>query len=99
MKYIILFLFLFISAYSYIEPDENEQIIVNIYYDKEKKNYKLDESANIDENSIAYAIYNRSYERTGWDFLAISTYDKKDDKYDDSDKAYAMGYLEGYLIL
>ena len=97
MKNIILLLFLFISAYSNIEPDENEQIIVNIYYDKENKNYKLDESANVDENATAYAIYNRSYERTGWDFLAISTYDKKDDKYDDSDKAYAMGFLEGYL--
>ena len=93
MKNIILLLFLFISADSNIEPDENEQIIVNIYYDRENKTYKLDESTNINENATAYAIYNRSYERTGWDFLAISTYDKKDDKYDDEDKAYAMGYL------
>ena len=97
MKFIILLLFVFITINSYTEPDENEQIIMNIYYNKESKNYTLNESTEIDQSATAYAIYNRSYERTGWDFLAISTYGKKDGKYDDSDKAYAMGYLEGYL--
>ena len=97
MKLFIIILFSFICIYSFKEPDENEQIIMNIYYNIENKNFTLRESKNIDKNAIAYAIYNRSYERTGWDFLAISTYDKKDGKYNDSDKAYAMGYIEGYL--
>ena len=70
---------------------------MNIYYQEESGNYTLIESKSKDEDSIAYAIYNKSYERTGWDFLAISSYDKNDNKYDDSKKAYAMGYLEGYL--
>ena len=97
MKFFIIFLFSFIFVHSYIEPNENEKIIMNIYYNKESQNFTLEKSENIDENAIAYAIYNRSYEKTGWDFLALSTYEKKDGKYDDSDKAYAMGYLEGYL--
>ena len=32
-----------------------------------------------------------------WDYLAISSYEKNDNKYNDSLKAYAMGYIEGYL--
>ena len=89
--------YLFIFVYSNSEPTADEQKITNLYYNKEKDQYIIGESKSIDENSIAYAVYNKSYERTGWDFLAISTYDKKDGKYDDSDKAYAMGYLEGFI--
>ena len=89
--------YLLIFVYSNSEPTADEQKITNLYYNKEKDQYIIGESKSIDENSIAYAVYNKSYERTGWDFLAISTYDKKDGKYDDSDKAYAMGYLEGFI--
>ena len=46
---------------------------------------------------MSYAIYDKSYERVGWDFLAIGSYEKNDSKYKDEDKAYAMGYLEGIL--
>ena len=94
---------LFISVFFYVliitksVPDDKEQTIVNIYYSKDSKNYTINISKNIDEDAIAYAIYNKSYERTGWDFLSISTYDKDDKKYNDTDKAYAMGYLEGVL--
>ena len=91
----IILIFLAVIVKSNKEPEENEQIIVNMYYENQK--FRFEESKLKDENSIAYAIYNKSYERTGWDFLAISTYDKKDSKYTDSDKAYAIGYLEGYL--
>ena len=93
MATILIFLAVIIKSNK--PPEDNEQIIVNMYYENQK--YRLEESKLKDENSIAYAIYNKSYERTGWDFLAISTYDKKDSKYTDSDKAYAIGYLEGYL--
>ena len=68
---------------------------MNIYY--EKDNYVAQESKSIDKNSIAYGIYEKSYERVGWDFLAIGSYEKNDNKYKDEDKAYAMGYLEGIL--
>ena len=89
--------YLLVFVYSSSEPLEDEQIITNLYYNKETGMCTIGETHFIDENAIAYAIYNNSYERTGWDFLAIATYDKKDSKYDDSDKAYAMGYLEGYI--
>jgi len=36
-------------------------------------------------------------EKTGWDYLAISTYQGDDPKYTDEIKVYTMGFLEGYL--
>ena len=93
--FIILLFYLFIFIESNNIPDENEQTIMNIYYENGK--YTTKNSTSRDENAIAYAIYNKSYERVGWDFLAISSYEKNDNKYKDEDKAYAMGYLEGAL--
>ena len=69
---------------------ENEQIIVNIYYNEKNNNYSVIETTTTDDDAIAYAIYNKSYQRTGWDYLAISAYEKNDSKYNDSIKAYAM---------
>ena len=77
--------------------EENETIIMNLYYSDETKNYTLNISDKRDENAVASAIYNKTYEKKGWDFLSISSYEKNDSKYSDSIKAYAMGYLEGYL--
>ena len=68
---------------------------MNMHYEKE--NYVPKKSQSIDKNAIAYAIYEKSYERVGWDFLAIGAYEKNDSKFKDEDKAYAMGYLEGIL--
>ena len=93
--FILVFFYLLIITKSV--PVEDEKTILNIYYSKDFNNYTTNISKNIDEDAIAYAIYNKSYERTGWDFLSISTYDKKDKRYNDTDKAYAMGYLEGVL--
>ena len=70
---------------------------MNIYYSDSSGNYTTNISDKSDKNAVASAIYNNSYEKVGWDFLAISTYEKKDNKYNDSIKAYAMGYLEGIL--
>ena len=72
-----------------------EHIIMNIYY--ENNSYRTEESEKPDENALAYAKYNKTYEKTGWYFLSISSYEKNDKKYNDSIKAYAMGYLEGIL--
>ena len=91
----IFYLLVFVNSNS--KPSEDEKTITNIYYNKETGMCTIGETHFIDENAIAYAIYNKSYERTGWDFLAISSYGKNDSKYDDSDKAYAFGYLEGFL--
>ena len=95
--FIIIIFYLLVFVFSNREPNDNEQIIINIHYNKKDNIFEINETKNIDENEIAYAIYNKSYERTGWDFLSISTYEKKDGKYDDNDKAYAMGYLEGFI--
>lgn len=79
------------------QNEENEHIIANIYYDEKNNNYSVVISSKTDEDAIAYAIYNKSYQRTGWDYLAVSSYEKNDNKYKDSKKAYAMGYIEGYI--
>ena len=85
------------SESSSYKDGENEQIIANIYYNKTYNNYSVIESSTPDKDAIAYAIYNKSYQRTGWDYLVVSSYEKNDSKYNDSIKAYAMGYIEGYL--
>ena len=90
---IILF-YLFVVIYSNISKD-NERTIMNVYYEKNK--YFTKKSKSIDQNAIAYAIYEKSFERVGWDFLAVGSYEKNDSKYTNEDKAYAMGYVEGIL--
>lgn len=50
-----------------------------------------------DENAVAFGKYKAAYENEGWDYLAISSYQKDTIKYTDEQKSYAMGYLEGYL--
>ena len=92
---IVLLFHLFTVIFSTNVSNENEKTIMNIYY--EKDNYVPKKSKSIDKNAIAYAIYEKSYERVGWDFLSIGSYEKNDSKYKDEDKAYAMGYLEGIL--
>ena len=69
----------------------------SIYYIKTTGKYKVIEGV-FDKEATAYAIYNTSYETKGWDFLTISSYEGKDDKYSDEEKNYAMGYLEGVLM-
>ena len=92
-------IFFLILSYLYlIEAEENnEQIIMNCYYSNENNSYITNISNKRDENALASAIYNKTYEKIGWDYLSISTYEKNDKKYNDSIKAYAMGYLEGKL--
>ena len=77
--------------------EENENIIMNFYYSEENGSYITNISNKIDENAIVSAIYNKTYEKKGWDYLAISSYQETDNKYNDSIKAYGMGYLEGVL--
>ena len=70
---------------------------MNCYYISENNSYITNISNKRDENALASAIYNKTYEKIGWDYLSISAYEKNDSKYNDSMKAYAMGYLEGIL--
>ena len=86
-----------IYLYSIKSEESNEHIIMNCYYISENNSYITNISNTRDENALASAIYNKTYETIGWDYLSISTYEKNDSKYNDSMKAYAMGYLEGIL--
>ena len=98
MKFIISFLL--INAFSLIlclkPPEEQSQIKASVYYIKTTGKYKVVEGR-LDKMAAAYAVYNKSYETKGWDFLTVSSYDGVDDKYSDEVKNYAMGFLEGVL--
>ena len=98
MKFIISFLL--INAFSLIlslkPPEEQSQIKASVYYIKTTGKYKVVEGR-LDKMAAAYAVYNKSYETKGWDFLTVSSYDGVDDKYPDEVKNYAMGFLEGVL--
>ena len=71
---------------------ENEVKIMNIYYIDGKYECRYEDKVN--EESLAGAIYQKKYEQIGWDYLAISSTSLN---YDDSQKAYAMGYIEGVI--
>ena len=98
MKFIISFLL--INAFSLtlsLKPSEEQsQIKASVYYIKTTGKYKVVEGK-LDKMAAAYAVYNKSYETKGWDFLTVSSYDGVDDKYPDEVKNYAMGFLEGVL--
>ena len=76
--------------------EEDETIEASVYYIKTTGKYQVVEGS-IDRMAAAYAKYTPSYEKKGWDFLVLSSYDGIDDKYSDEVKNYAMGYLEGVL--
>jgi len=75
---------------------EPEVIKANVRYNSRKGTYQV-EIGDLDEKSAAYGTYTKSMEEIGWDKLAISSYQGQVDLYSDSTRAYAMGYLEGYL--
>ena len=75
--------------------EEDNPREASVLYIKTTGKYKVVEG--IDKMAAAYATYTPSYEKKGWDFLVLSSYDGIDDKYPDEVKNYAMGYLEGVL--
>ena len=79
------------------KPSDEEEIIYNVYYSKTSGKYTVKKSDKIDNSAIASATYINSYETKGWDFLRISSYDSDNNTYSDSNKAYAMGYVEGII--
>ena len=99
MKYSTFFIFLFLLTIIESKKinDEDETITMNLYYSKVSGKFTPKNSSSIDKEAVASATYINSYQTKGWDFLTISSYDKPDNKYEDSIKAYAMGYLEGIL--
>ena len=68
-----------------------------VHATEEEFYYITNTSDKRDPNALASAIYNKSYEKIGWDYLSISAYEKNDSKYENYRKAHAMGYLEGIL--
>ena len=68
----------------------------SIYYSKTTGKYKITQGI-LDPQAVATIRYTDSYERDGWDYLALSSYEGDDSKYADHIKAYGMGYLEGVI--
>ena len=95
--YCFIILTLLIIIISKKTNEEDEKIIMNCYYSKTSGKFTPKISSSIDKEAVASAIYINSYQTKGWDFLTISSYDKPDNKYEDSIKSYAMGYLEGII--
>jgi len=95
MKLVTLFIIM-ISLNSIYSAESNEEIIMNCYIN-ESNVITTKISDKRDEDALASAVYKKSYEKIGWDYLSIATYEKNDKKYNDSSKAYAMGFLEGTL--
>ena len=98
MKYFIFVLYFTLLVLINTEKiKEDEKIIMNLYYSKTSGKYVTKISSSIDKEALASATYVNSYQSKGWDFLTISSYEKPDNKFDDSIKSYGMGYLEGVL--
>ena len=96
--FIITIIFLILTnKFQSKKPLNEEEIIYNVYYSKISGKYTAKKSDKVDNEAIASATYKNSYEKTGWDFLTISSYSLDDKKYSDSNKAYAMGYVEGII--
>lgn len=76
-------------------PNASE-IKASVRFDPEKMKFSVQEEV-YDQSAPAFGIYKPNMEKTGWDSLAISSYQGEDPKYIDEVKAYAMGYLEGHL--
>lgn len=78
-----------ITIYSQIQT-------ANVYYSKVSNRFTVKYEP-INKESLAYVTYNASYEKDGWDRLALSSSDKPESIYSDYLKNYGMGYLEGYI--
>ena len=85
----ILILVNVITVYSQIQT-------ANVYYSKVSNKFTVKYEP-INKESLAYVTYNASYEKDGWDRLALSSSDKPESIYSDYLKNYGMGYLEGYI--
>jgi hypothetical protein len=72
------------------------EIKASVRFDPDRIKFTVEEGV-YDESAPAFGIYKPNMEKTGWDSLALSSYQGEDSKYIDEVKAYAMGYLEGYL--
>ena len=86
---ILLILINAITIYSQIQT-------ANVYYSKVSNKFTVKYEP-INKESLAYVTYNASYEKDGWDRLALSSSDKPESIYSDYLKNYGMGYLEGYI--
>jgi hypothetical protein len=75
--------------------NDDNKVLASIRLDDGSSQYIVDNV--YDQNYIAYAVYEPTLSQTGWDTLAISSYQGNDQVYSDYDKARAMGYLEGVL--
>jgi hypothetical protein len=80
---------------SILNAETNEEEISASIYHLEGDKFEI--KYQYDVNAIAYAKYKKSLLTTGWDFLSVSSSLNQDEKYTDDLRAYAFGYLEGYI--
>ena len=92
----ILFTLLFLFSNFNQFNSQIETQTANIYISKVSNKFTVKYEP-INTESLAYIKYTPSYEKEGWDRLALSSSDKPDTIYSDSIKHYGMGYLEGYV--
>ena len=91
-----LFTLLTLSSSKLTFLEEETSIQASISYNPETNNYSVLYGI-YDESSPAFATYKPEMEKTGWDSLALSSYQGEDSLYPDEVKSYAMGFLEGHL--
>lgn len=83
--------------------EEKENINDNSYFSanittahmEQDENGNFNLKSGFDTNSVASIKYENSYEVDGWDKVTVSSYTGTNNKFNDEDKAYYMGYLEG----
>ena len=92
-----LYQFLFLLLIPTLISSQIEPITANIYYSKISNKYIVKYEPMNKEDSLAYLKYTPSYEKEGWDKIIVSSSDKPETIYSDSNKHYGMGYLEGYV--
>ena len=96
-SFIFLYRILYFLLITNFISTQIESQTANIYYSKVSKKYTVKYEPINKEDSLAYLKYTPSYEKEGWDKLTVSSSDKPDTIYSDSNKHYGMGYLEGYV--
>ena len=75
----------------------SEELIASVYYLRTSGKFKVVYGDKLDPDAVATATYKTEYEKEGWDYLSLQSYQGDDNKYQDHIKSYGMGFLEGVM--
>lgn len=75
----------------------SEELIASVYYLRTSGKFKVVYGDKLDPDAVATATYKTEYEKEGWDYLTLQSYQGDDNKYQDHIKSYGMGFLEGVM--